>query len=150
MAPSEYIREHALHAPAARRPARDPSACAPVDQLGSDDLLMFSTDYPHWHFDDAEEALPAGSSRPSARGRSCPRTPRLLPPIERAMSEVIEIERPGVADHGSGGGRRWSLTSPQRTRRALRPALIDCDIHNTRAPSAVLKIPVGALASFTT
>ena len=33
-----------------------------VDQLGSDDLLMFSTDYPHWHFAEPEQALPTGLS----------------------------------------------------------------------------------------
>jgi uncharacterized protein len=30
-----------------------------LDQIGSDDMLLFSTDYPHWHFD-GEDALPAG------------------------------------------------------------------------------------------
>ncbi len=30
-----------------------------LDQIGSDEMLLFSTDYPHWHFD-AEDALPAG------------------------------------------------------------------------------------------
>jgi predicted TIM-barrel fold metal-dependent hydrolase len=39
-----------------------------IDQLGSDDLLMFSTDYPHWHFDSPEAALPAGLS-PTRRGK---------------------------------------------------------------------------------
>lgn len=29
-----------------------------IDQLESDELLMFSTDYPHWHFNTPEEALP--------------------------------------------------------------------------------------------
>lgn len=33
-----------------------------IDQLGSEDLLMFSTDYPHWHFSEPEQALPAGLS----------------------------------------------------------------------------------------
>lgn len=32
-----------------------------VEQLGSDDLLLFSTDYPHWHFD-GTDALPKGLS----------------------------------------------------------------------------------------
>jgi predicted TIM-barrel fold metal-dependent hydrolase len=38
-----------------------------VDQLGSDELLMFSTDYPHWHFDTPEEAVPAGLAEATRR-----------------------------------------------------------------------------------
>jgi predicted TIM-barrel fold metal-dependent hydrolase len=29
-----------------------------IEQLESDEMLMFSTDYPHWHFDSNEEAWP--------------------------------------------------------------------------------------------
>jgi uncharacterized protein len=31
-----------------------------VEQIGSDDVLLFSTDYPHWQFDDDEGPLPPG------------------------------------------------------------------------------------------
>ena len=30
-----------------------------LEQIGSDDVLLFSTDYPHWHFD-GDDALPDG------------------------------------------------------------------------------------------
>jgi hypothetical protein len=61
--PSEYTRDHVRLTlqpldgpPSAERLLR----C--IEQLGSEDVLMFSTDYPHWHFDEPEEALPSGLS----------------------------------------------------------------------------------------
>ena len=33
-----------------------------IGQLDSDEMLMFSSDYPHWHFNFAEEAVPQGLS----------------------------------------------------------------------------------------
>ncbi|HLZ09752.1 MAG TPA: amidohydrolase family protein, partial [Chloroflexota bacterium] len=66
--PSEYIRQHLrfttqpLDAPPETSQFLDV-----IDQLGSDDLLMFSTDYPHWHFDNPAAALPPGLSEPLTR-----------------------------------------------------------------------------------
>ncbi len=59
--PSEYVRKHMrftiqpLDAPPEPAQMREV-----IDQLGSEDLLLFATDYPHWHFDTPAEALPAG------------------------------------------------------------------------------------------
>jgi predicted TIM-barrel fold metal-dependent hydrolase len=52
-----------------------------IEQIGSDDVLLFSTDYPHWQFDPAEGPLPPGLpdrllSR-IARGNALATYPRL-------------------------------------------------------------------------
>ncbi|MGN6812688.1 MAG: amidohydrolase family protein, partial [Thermomicrobiales bacterium] len=57
--PTEYVHEHVrftlqpLDGPPDERQFREVIA-----QLGADNLLLFSTDYPHWHFDTPEAALP--------------------------------------------------------------------------------------------
>jgi uncharacterized protein len=57
-APSAYIREHVrltiqpLDAP----PTRE-ELLASIEQLGSDDLLLFASDYPHQHADDPLQSL---------------------------------------------------------------------------------------------
>ncbi len=57
--PSEYIREHVRVTLQPNDAPPEPGRLARlVDQLGSDELLMFSTDYPHRHFDAPEEAVP--------------------------------------------------------------------------------------------
>ncbi len=61
--PSAYIREHLRIALQPIDGPPDPGRLLRlIDQLDSDEMLMFSTDYPHWHFDTPEEALPAGLS----------------------------------------------------------------------------------------
>lgn len=60
-APSAYVREHVRFG---LQPVDGPPDAAQLlqvlDQLGSDDLLMFSTDYPHRHVPAGLDALPAG------------------------------------------------------------------------------------------
>lgn len=59
--PSEYIRHHVrLTIQPLDAPPEPKQMLQVIDQLGSDDLLLFSTDYPHWHFDSPAEALPPG------------------------------------------------------------------------------------------
>lgn len=58
--PTEIVRQHIrLTLQPFDAPPTEPQLITLLEQLGSDDLLLFSTDYPHWHFDD-DEALPAG------------------------------------------------------------------------------------------
>ena len=73
--PSEYIREHVrADDPAARR-AADAAACSQiVEQLGSDEMLLYATDYPHLHADDAERDLLADLPDGLAAQDPAPRT----------------------------------------------------------------------------
>ena len=57
--PTEYVHEHVrLTVQPWDAPPDERQLLQLLDQLGSEDLLLFSTDYPHWHYDSMEEALP--------------------------------------------------------------------------------------------
>jgi predicted TIM-barrel fold metal-dependent hydrolase len=59
--PSAYIRERIrLSLQPIDAPPDPKHLLQIVEQMGSDDLLMFSTDYPHWHFDTPADAVPTG------------------------------------------------------------------------------------------
>jgi predicted TIM-barrel fold metal-dependent hydrolase len=59
--PSEYVREHVRFSLQPIDGPPDPARLLrAIDRLGSDELLTFSTDYPHWQFDAPEEAVPTG------------------------------------------------------------------------------------------
>jgi predicted TIM-barrel fold metal-dependent hydrolase len=58
--PTEYIREHVRFGTQPMEEPPDPKFLAHIiEMLGSDKLLMFATDYPHWDFDAPGPALPA-------------------------------------------------------------------------------------------
>jgi hypothetical protein len=65
--PSDYIREHVrltvqpFDAPPSVRMTEQI-----IEEIGSDEILLFSTDFPHWHFD-GEDSLPDGMSTSLAR-----------------------------------------------------------------------------------
>lgn len=65
--PSEIIREHVrLTIQPFDAPPQPDQVQTLIEQIGSDEMLLFSTDYPHWHFDGSEavpEGLPAGLIR---------------------------------------------------------------------------------------
>jgi len=57
--PSEIIREHIrLTVQPVDEPPNPEQLLQIIEQLGSEEILLFSTDYPHWHFDEREDALP--------------------------------------------------------------------------------------------
>jgi uncharacterized protein len=60
-APSAYVRDHVRVAlQPVDGPLDEQRLLALVDQLGSEDMLMFSTDYPHAHTDEVLAAVPGG------------------------------------------------------------------------------------------
>lgn len=57
--PSDYIRQHVrLTVQPIDAPPNPKHLLQVIDQLESDELLMFSTDYPYAHFETVDEALP--------------------------------------------------------------------------------------------
>lgn len=60
--PSEIVAEHVRFTLQPTDEPPDPALFERVvEQMGSDDLILFSTDYPHWHFDE-DRVLPQGLS----------------------------------------------------------------------------------------
>ncbi len=59
--PSDLIRKHVRFTLQPTDTPPDPSQLTEiVNQLESDEMLLFSTDYPHWHYDTNEQAIPRG------------------------------------------------------------------------------------------
>ena len=59
--PAEIVREHvrATLQPVDAPPNNPDMLARTLEHIGSDRMLLFSTDYPHWHFD-GEDVLPDG------------------------------------------------------------------------------------------
>ena len=58
--PSDIVRQHVrLTAQPFDAPPDAAALATLLEQLGSDDMLLFATDYPHWQYD-GDEAVPPG------------------------------------------------------------------------------------------
>ena len=59
--PSEYVQDHVR---LTLQPNDGPTELGAwlhlVEQLGSEEMLLFATDFPHWQYDRADEAIPVG------------------------------------------------------------------------------------------
>jgi uncharacterized protein len=66
--PSAYMREHLrLTTQPMDAPPTPQQVRQIVEQLESDDLLLFASDYPHWQFDQPDQALPLDLPEPLLR-----------------------------------------------------------------------------------
>ncbi|MEM7029482.1 MAG: amidohydrolase family protein [Chloroflexota bacterium] len=66
--PSDYMRDHIrLTVQPVDAPHDLTQLEQVIDQLESDEMLMFATDYPHWHYDADEEAWPLNLPEPLNR-----------------------------------------------------------------------------------
>ncbi|HZO05910.1 MAG TPA: amidohydrolase family protein [Solirubrobacterales bacterium] len=59
-APSRIIREQVRFASQPIEELTTPQLLSLIDQMGSEELICLSSDYPHWDFDSPFEALPPG------------------------------------------------------------------------------------------
>ncbi len=112
-APADIIRDHVrVTLQPTDAPPRPEDMARVLRHLGADQMLLFSTDYPHWHFD-ADEALPAGPAGgahpPHARG-------------QRAR-DLSAAQGGAVMSEVSGSETRIDAAARGRLRRASRHAL---------------------------
>ncbi|MDE0181955.1 MAG: amidohydrolase family protein [Caldilineaceae bacterium] len=63
--PSDYIRDHfRLTVQPVGAPPEPRYILQTIEQMESETMLMFATDYPHWHYDDDDEAWPVALPEP--------------------------------------------------------------------------------------
>ena len=87
-APADIVRDHLRLTIQPVDSPGDPAQLEQIiDQIGSDRVLLFSTDYPHWHFE-GTDALPAALSGPLAA--------RVL--VENALETYTRLRTPIPAE----------------------------------------------------
>ena len=127
--PAELIRRHVRLTMQPFDAPPDPADVGrAIDQMGSDEMLLFATDYPHWQFD-GDQAF-AGRAAGIARAQDHDR---------QSARDIFPSRRYAAGDGGSGGGHSMSVTTLER--QVTQPAkltVVDCDIHPTpKSPTEV-------------
>ncbi len=128
--PSAYIHKHVRFTTQPMdMPEEERYMAEIIDQMGSDDLLMFSTDYPRHHFDEQREAL--------VEGVEAALTAKIMAGSARSWyglpagrwTTSREIRRQGMTD---------TLPEAAEASRRKVPA-IDYDIHNALPDDATFR-----------
>jgi uncharacterized protein len=93
--PTEIVRDHVRFTlQPVDAPKGEPEVLARViEHMGSDEFLLFSTDYPHWQFD-GEDVVPAGLGRDTIRKM-------LIDNALDAYPRLREAPEGGAAQNGS-------------------------------------------------
>ena len=100
-----------------------------MDQLQSDDMLLFSTDFPHWQFD-GDAMLPAG-----IRARAAPQDPDRQPARHLSPSREARM----MLDAPLAPARDTDADQPTRRRRrrpASRSSMATCIRRCARSPTS--------------
>ena len=117
--PSEIIREHFRLSSQPMEEPEDPKQFLPLlEMLGSDDMLLFATDYPHWDFDAPDQAFPV--RLPAALERKImsenARAVYRLPHSSARVSPEPAVASPGALrlreDVPQKAGRCWPVCPP--------------------------------------
>ena len=115
MPPSEYIREHFWVTTQPMEEAEDPEHLIDVMNWIGLDRIMFSSDYPHWDFDDPFAGAAAEPDRRAAAHDLCRQRARSSTGWHKGdLTPVLRAIR--MARHVVAAGRRNSAGRPQAGR----------------------------------
>ena len=131
-----------VHLAAVRCAAGDPKMLERVlEHIGSDDMLLFSTDYPHWHYD-GDDVLPEGLA-----GRL---VQKLL--VDNPLATYSRLRDSGAADCRQGDRAMNVAVSDPKTDKAT-PARLASSIATSirrSKPKTSSSVPVASAGASTT
>ena len=117
-APAEIIREHVrLTLQPIDAPDQGDALLRVIEHLGSDEMLLYSSDYPHWQFD-GDHAVPSGLPATLRRKilidnprRTYPRLGGSLMTLDVQATDRSDSERDGGPGRRAPGARPESSTA---------------------------------------